>query len=120
MTAVSLPAPTIQEVDDEGLRRLIHERLKVFAKFTSENCAACNALASPFASLADDAAYRPILFLRLNSDENPVAKKLMAQHVAPFFVSYCQGRLLECNVLTDEADVRAQLDRLRAFEPLAG
>ncbi|MGI4886230.1 MAG: thioredoxin family protein [Janthinobacterium lividum] len=108
----------IHEANDEQLRRLVHEHLKVFAKFTSENCAACDTLSPPFTKFADDEAYESILFLKLNSDENPVAKKLMQDRVAPFFVSYCQGRLLECDALTEEADVRAQLDRLRAFVPL--
>ena len=118
MTEVELQ--TIRETDDAGLRSLIHDYPKVFAKFTSANCPTCDALALPFASLAGDAAYRSILFLKLNSDENPVAKQLMAERVAPFFVSYCQGRLLECDVLTAEDDVRAQLDRLRAFAPSTG
>ncbi len=109
---------TIQGVDDEDLRCPIHERLKLFAKLMSENCAACSALAPPFTKFAD--AYEAILFFKLNSDENPVAKKLMAQRVAPFFVSYCQGPLLECDALTQEDDVRAQLDRLRAFLPVRG
>jgi thiol-disulfide isomerase/thioredoxin len=109
----------VLDTDDEGLRRLTHEHLKVFAKFTSENCATCELLAPPFAQFADDAPYHGILFLRLNSDQNPVAKKLMQQKVAPFFVSYCQGQLLECDMLTTEAQVRQMLDRLRAFVPLA-
>ena len=31
----------VVDADDEQLRHLIHEHMKVFAKFTSENCAAC-------------------------------------------------------------------------------
>ncbi|MCC3156843.1 thioredoxin family protein [Hymenobacter sp. 15J16-1T3B] len=108
----------VHDTDDEGLRHYTHDHLKVFAKFTSANCAVCELLAPPFAQFADDPAYEPILFLRLNSDQNPVAKKLMQQKVAPFFVSYCQGQLLECDALTTEADVRQMLDRLRAFVPL--
>ncbi|GAB2968583.1 hypothetical protein GCM10027048_44340 [Hymenobacter coalescens] len=106
------------DTDDEGLRHLTHDHLKVFAKFTSENCPTCETLAPPFARFADDEPYRGIVFLRLNSDENPVAKKLMQEKVAPFFVSYCQGQLLECDALTSEAQVRQMLDRLRAFMPL--
>jgi thiol-disulfide isomerase/thioredoxin len=107
----------VVDTDDEHLRRLTHEHLKVFAKFTSENCAICQALAPPFAKFADDPGNEGILFVRLNSDENPVAKKLMQQKVAPFFVSYCQGRMLECDNLTTEEAVQAQLARLRAFMP---
>lgn len=108
----------VVDTDDEHLRRLTHEHLKVFAKFTSENCAVCQALAPSFAQYADRPENVGILFVRLNSDENPVAKKLMQEKVAPFFVSYCQGRLLECDSLTTDAEVTAQLDRLRAFEPV--
>ncbi|WP_162549871.1 thioredoxin family protein [Hymenobacter nivis] len=108
----------VHHANDEQLRYLIHENLKVFAKFTSENCAVCSALAPPFAKFVDEEEYQSILFLKLNSDENPVAKKLMRDKATPFFVSYCQGRLLECAALTEVADVRAQLDRLRAFAPI--
>ena len=109
----------VRDTDDEGLRHLTHEHLKVFAKFTSEGCDICELLAPPFAKFADDEEYQPILFLRLNSDQNPVAKKLMQERVAPFFVSYCQGQLLECDSLTKEEEVRQMLDRLRAFMPVA-
>ncbi|MGI4863225.1 MAG: thioredoxin family protein [Janthinobacterium lividum] len=109
----------VVDTDDDHLRRLIHEHLKVFAKFTSENCDVCQSLAPPFAKFVDAPENVGILFVRLNSDENPVAKKLMQDKIAPFFVSYCQGRLLECDALTEEAQVVAQLDRLRAFVPVA-
>ena len=107
----------VLDIDDEHLRHLTHEHLKVFAKFTSANCDICQALAPPFAKLVNDPGNESILFVRLGSDENPVAKKLMQQKKAPFFVSYCQGRMLECDNLTTEAEVEAQLARLRAFVP---
>jgi len=109
----------VHDTNDDELRRLIHDHLKVFAKFTSEGCDICQRLAPPFSKFADNPAFEPILFVRLNADENPVAKKLMQKKVAPFFVSYCQGHLLECDNLTTEAEVRAQLERLRDFMPHA-
>jgi len=108
----------VVDADDEQLRHLIHEHMKVFAKFTSENCAICDALAPPFTKFVDDPQNVSILFVRLNADQNPVAKKMMQEKIAPFFVSYCQGRLLECDALTEEAQVVAQLERLRAFAPV--
>ncbi len=108
----------VHDTTDEGLRRYTQEHLKVFAKFTSENCATCELLAPPFAQFADDEEFQSIVFLRLNSDENPVAKKMMQEKVAPFFVSYCQGRLLECDTLHEEAEVLGMLRRLREFVPL--
>ena len=108
----------VVDTDDNHLRRFTHEHLKVFAKFTSENCSICDALSPGFAKFVDDPQNVGILFVRLNTDQNPVAQKLMEKKVAPFFVSYCQGRLLECDALTTDAEVTAQLDRLRAFVPV--
>ena len=108
----------VVDADDEHLRRLIHEHLKVFAKFTSENCPICESLAPPFDKFVDAPENVGVLFVRLNVDQNPVAKKMMEQKSAPFFVSYCQGRLLECDALTEEPQVVAQLERLRAFAPV--
>ncbi|GGF10490.1 hypothetical protein GCM10011383_22070 [Hymenobacter cavernae] len=109
----------VVDADDESLRRLTHEHLKVFAKFTSENCDICEQLAPPFTKFADQKPFEHVLFLRLNSDENPVAKKLMQEKVAPFFVSYCQGRILECDALTTEQEVHDMLQRLRDFVPVS-
>ncbi|PJJ60050.1 thioredoxin domain-containing protein [Hymenobacter chitinivorans] len=107
----------VYDTDDEGLRRYTHEHMKVLAKFTSDNCEICASLAPPFEQFANDEPYETILFLRLASEESPVAKKLMQQKVAPFFVSYCQGRILECDTLTTEQQVLDMLERLREFLP---
>lgn len=109
----------VVDTDDDGLRRLTYEHLKVFAKFTSPDCAICELLAPSFAKFADSDPFAGIRFLRLNSDENPVAQKMMQEKVAPFFVSYCQGRILECDTLFAEAEVHAMLTRLRQYRPQA-
>jgi thioredoxin 1 len=107
------------DTDDEGLRRLTHEHLKVFAKFTSSDCTICDELAPPFARFADQEPFTAIVFLRLNASENPVAHKIMQDKAAPFFVSYCQGQLLECDMLLTEAEVLSMLTRLREYMPQA-
>lgn len=109
----------ILDTHDEVLRRLTHERQKVFAKFTSDNCPTCEQLTKPFIRLSDDPAFENILFVRLNSEENPVAKQMMQEKVAPFFVSYCQGQLLECDTLFTEEEVKNMILRLRHYMPKA-
>jgi len=105
----------VADIDDVLLRRFTYEYPKVFAKFTAEDCAICTALAPCFAHLVAEPANAGILFVRLSVKENPVAQQLMQERRAPFFVSYCQGRLLECDALTTELEVVDQLARLRAF-----
>ncbi|GAA4022573.1 hypothetical protein GCM10022409_02910 [Hymenobacter glaciei] len=109
----------IIDTNDEGLRQYIHDRLKVFATFTSNNCPICELLAPGFEHLADEEQYQGILFVRLDFAENPVAKLLMNKRGAPFFVSYCQGRMLECDTRETEAAMLAQLNRLRVLMPVS-
>ncbi|SNR32422.1 MULTISPECIES: thioredoxin family protein [Hymenobacter] len=101
------------DTNDTGLRTLIHDYPRVVAKFTSANCAICELLAPPFEKFSADARYQTTAFLRLDADENPVARKLMDTKVAPFFVTYCRGRLMECNTLNTEEEVQAMLDSLQ-------
>ena len=105
---------TVFETNDAQLRHQIHAHERVIAKFTSEGCAVCQALAPHFSRFAAEPPYRDVLFVQLNSDENPVARQLMDRKAAPFFVSYHAGKLLECDALTQDAEVRAMLDRLVA------
>jgi len=105
------------DTNDEGLRTLIHDYPKVIAKFTSANCTICDLLAPPFEKFAAEPAYQDIAFLRLDSDQNPVAKKMMVERIAPFFVIYYKGRMLECDTLKTEEEVKAYLTRLLAYVP---
>lgn len=102
------------DTNDEGLRTLIHDYPRVLAKFTSENCAICDLLAPPFERFAMEDRFQKTLFLRLDSDENPVARKMMDAKVAPFFVAYCRGRLIECDTLHTEEEVLEMLGQLQA------
>ena len=108
----------VHNTNDEGLRRFTHDHLKVLAEFTADDCDICKDLEPAFAKLAAEERYRAVLFVRLDAAENPVARHLMAEQSAPFFVSYCQGRLLECNTHMTKAEVQAQLDRLLALVPI--
>ena len=101
------------DTNDTGLRTLIHDFPRVIAKFTSADCATCKLLAPPFEKFSSDPRFRTT-FLRLNSDENPVAKKLMNERVAPFFVAYCRGRIVECDTLKTEQEVLDMLESLQA------
>ena len=107
------------DTNDAGLRTLIHDFPKVVAKFTSDNCATCKLLAPPFEKYSADPRYTHIAFLRLDSDENPVARHMMNERIAPFFVAYHHGRLLECDTLHTEQEVLAMLERLRTHSHVA-
>jgi thioredoxin 1 len=100
------------ETDDAGLRQLVHEHPKAIAMFTADHCATCEHLRPIFELFATNKAYADILFLRLDANQSPVAKRSMQQQHAPLFVTYDQGRLLHCDTLHTEQQLRALLHGL--------
>jgi thioredoxin 1 len=102
------------ETTDAGLRQLVHQHAKAFVTFTAANCALCDQLLPVLHLFATNPAYAAIAFLLLDADQNPVAKQLMQQNAAPFFVSYVAGRLVHCDNLYTEQQVRATLNALQA------
>ncbi|RSK50297.1 thioredoxin family protein [Hymenobacter rigui] len=107
------------DTNDQGLRTLIHDYPRVIAKFTSANCPVCDLLAPPFESFSQDARFGSTAFLRLDASENPVARKMMDTKVAPFFVSYCRGVLMECDTLRAEEEVLEMLQNLQRCTDVA-
>ncbi|RSK34565.1 thioredoxin family protein [Hymenobacter metallilatus] len=107
------------DTNDEGLRTLIHDFPRVIAKFTSANCPVCDLLAPPFEGFSLDERFRSTAFLRLDASENPVARKMMDTRVAPFFVSYCRGQLVECDTLHETEEVLQMLQNLQSCTDVA-
>ncbi|GAB2845960.1 hypothetical protein GCM10027044_01240 [Hymenobacter ruber] len=102
----------ILETDDAGLRQLIHEHPKAIAMFTADHCATCAQLRPIFELFATNKAYAGLAFLHLSAEQNPVANQSLRQQNAPFFVSYTQGKLLHCDTLHTEQQLRAMLHTL--------
>ena len=73
-----LQKDSIVDTDDLSLRHLIHEHLKVFAKFTAEDCVICKLLGPGFAKFSDDKKYQGIQFVRLESGQMNVKRDALA------------------------------------------
>ena len=101
-------------VTDDRLRHLVHAHPRTLAMFTASGCAHCDHLRPVVEILATNAAYANIAFVELEADQNPVAKHLLAQNGGPFFITYCHGRLVHCDTLYTESQVRALLHALLA------
>ncbi|MDX5346584.1 MAG: thioredoxin family protein [Hymenobacteraceae bacterium] len=103
---------TIQESNDEELRRIIYDKDKVIVKFFAEDCEVCRVLEQPFRKLSSNPAYKNITFLRMDASENPVSSKEVSLSGTPFFATYNKGTLVECGLLSEEKDIKEMLDRL--------
>ena len=104
----------LTEITDERLRHLVHAQPKTVAMFTASGCARCERLRPVVETLAAEAAYAGIAFVRLDAGQNRVAEHLVARHGSPFFITYCRGRLVHCDTLHTESQVQGLLHALLA------
>lgn len=103
---------TILESNDNELRQLIFKKPKVVVKFTDEECPVCKIMSPKFRSMASEAAYKDITFIRMNARENPVSNKEVKMTGTPFFAVYRAGKLVDCGIAASEEELRAMLRKL--------
>ena len=103
----------IVNINDDELRQQIFENSCVIVKYHTENCPICKQLTPVYERLSEDPQYKGIEFIRMNADENPVAKMFVKEQNIPFVAIYKDGLLLECRTLETEEQLRSILNRLK-------
>ena len=96
----------------EDLRNLIYKEKFVTVKYYSEDCEKCKVLTDVFKKYSEDKKYSEILFMRMNSEENPVAKRLISEQKLPFMSSFKDGLLIESTTVSSEKEIKKVLDNL--------
>jgi thiol-disulfide isomerase/thioredoxin len=85
----------------------------VILKYHTDECGEpCNKLIPIFENLSEQAKYHQIVFLRINAENNPVAKNYILNKKAPIVTIYHNGRLLESRSAKDKDEMVQLLDML--------
>lgn len=102
----------VHPVDDPGFAAHLAEAPKVIAKFYAGWCGSCRLIAPKYNRLANDEAYGDVLFLDVDAEASPEARKLAGVTNLPFFATFKNGQLVEADFTAKEEGVKAMLDRL--------
>ena len=85
----------------------------VILKYHTDACGEpCNKLIPVFEQLSEDPKYDQIVFLRINADNNPVAKNFILNKKAPIVTIYHNGRLIESRSANNQDEMVQMLDML--------
>ncbi|WP_347158845.1 thioredoxin family protein [Pontibacter chitinilyticus] len=104
--------PIVDKASDEDLRSLVYKYEYVIVKFVDEKCPVCKKLAPFYKALAEDIAYKGVLFLRMNASENPVSRNEVRLTGTPFIAIYRKGMLQECGLVKTAEELKGLLDKL--------
>ncbi len=97
---------------EEELRNLSYEKPYLSVKYHNDFIPVCHELYKTYVQLSNDSKYEKITFIRINSEENQIAQKLIEKDVYSFMAIYKNGFLIESKTISNEDDIKMVLDKL--------
>jgi thiol-disulfide isomerase/thioredoxin len=85
----------VQVSTDSDFSNLIASNQKVIVKYYADWCGSCKLFSPKFRRMSEDAANEGILFLDVNAEQNPEARKMAGVNNLPFIATFAAGSLSE-------------------------
>lgn len=80
---------------DQDFGQQIQENEKVVVKYYADWCGACRLFAPKYRRMSDDPQFEGVVFLDVNAEENPEARKKAGVTNLPFFATFKNGELVQ-------------------------
>lgn len=103
----------LQQATDSDFKDLLSKHPKVVVKYFADWCGSCKLFAPKFRRIASDESNQDILFLDVNAEENPEARKMANVDNLPFFATFNNGQLLEGSATSKEDVFTGMVQKLR-------
>jgi thioredoxin 1 len=103
----------VTETSDAFLFLQVTENPLVILKYHTDDCGtACKAFIPVYEKMSEDPKYRGVLFLTINAENNPVAKRRILDVRQPVITIYSKGRLLDSRHASTREGVEVLLQEL--------
>jgi thioredoxin 1 len=90
--------------EDSNFLQELSNNEKVVVKYYADWCGSCKLFSPKFKRLSDDERFKDIVFLDINAEQNPEARKLASVDTLPFFAIFKKGELID-KISTSKEDV---------------
>lgn len=94
---------SVIECVDKDFSDSISANDKVVVKYFANWCGSCKLFSPKYKRLSNDDRFSDVVFLDVNAEDNPVARKLGGVDNLPFFAVFKNGELVE-GVATSKED----------------
>lgn len=81
---------------------------KTVVKYYADWCGSCKLFGPKYKRLSEDERFKDIVFLEVNAEQNPEARKAAGVSTLPYFATFKDGHLLE-GLSTSKEDVFVQM-----------
>lgn len=105
---------SVIKADDVNFKELISSNSLVIVKYYADWCGSCRLFAPKYKRLSTTEGNEHILFLDVNAEESPEARKLSNVHNLPSFAIYKNGSLIEAYSTSKEEAVVDLINKLKS------
>lgn len=103
---------SVQKVTDEDFKSIVEKEDKVVVKFFAGWCGSCRLFAPKFKRMAGEEAFKEVVFLDVNAEENEAARKWAGVDSLPFFVTVKNGEIVKAETTAKEESVRKMIEEI--------
>ncbi len=102
----------VQVVNDTEFKDLISSHSKVVVKYQADWCGNCKLFAPKYKRVSNEEEHADKLFLDVNAEQNPEARKLAGVDNLPFLAVFKDGQLVEGSASNKEEYLRSLMAKL--------
>ena len=102
----------VEIANDETLKTQLSEHPKVVVKYYADWCGSCKLFAPKYKRLSGDERFAGTLFLDIDAEHNPEARKLAGVDTLPFFATFKNGELVKAQSTAKEETLVEMLSAL--------
>jgi hypothetical protein len=103
----------VHETTDAFLFLQVADNDLVILKYHTDDCgAACRDFIPVYKQISEDPRYSMVIFLEINAENNPVAKRRILDKKQPVITIYSKGRLLDSRHASNREGVEILLQEL--------
>lgn len=103
----------ITQSNDTNFKELISTSPKVVVKFYADWCGSCKLFSPKYRRISEAEENKDIVFLDINAEENPEARKFAGVDNLPFFAVIKDGVLIEGTATSKEEYLNEMINKIR-------
>lgn len=102
----------VQIVNDQEFKEILNSNSKVAVKYMADWCGNCRLFAPKYKRVSNEDENSEVIFLEVNAENNPEARKAAGVDNLPFLAVFKDGALVEGSASSKEEYLRSLLEKL--------
>lgn len=104
----------VKQVDDTTFKTEIENNPTVVVKYYADWCGSCKLIAPKYRRISESENHQNIVFLDVNAEQSPEARKMAGVDNLPFFAAFKNGELVEGSAASKEEYILNLIEKTNA------